>query len=542
MIFSKLKLYAQTLDFTSYFAVGYSLLLLPLTVLLYALSPKQVRRFVLLIASFAFFWAISGVLLIYLLVTILSIWGIGLWLSHLQAKCDSRVSLAEKAEKKAIKAASQKTQRWVLALGICFNLGILVVLKYSAFFATNMNSLFAPWGVRLKVPAFILPIGISFYTMQAMAYLFDVYRKTIKADRNLLRMAMFMSFFPQIMEGPICRYTDTAQTLYRAERIKWNNFLFGMQRILYGSLKKMVIADRLNLFINNVFTNYQNYDGFVIALAAICYTIQLYMEFSGAMDVVCGSSQIFGITMPENFRRPFFSKNISEFWTRWHITLGTWFKDYLFYPMSMSKPLKKLTSNARKKLGNHFGPLCSGAIALFCVWLMNGLWHGAGWNYIFFGMYHFVLILSGSICEPYILKATNKLHIQRDHFLYKGFRIFKTTLLVCIGELFFRADGIVAGLGMFAKIFTDFTFDKLADGSLFLFGLDRMDYLIVAITIGVVFIISLLQERGIGIRAWVADRNIVVRFLFWYLLLLVIIIFGAYGVGYVPVDPIYAAF
>lgn len=542
MSFSLLKGYLANLDFASYFSLGYSLVLLPLTILLYSVTPKVVRRFVLLLASFAFFWAISGKLLVYLLITIISIWGIGLWISSLQDKCDLRLSSAEKAEKKAIKAASLRTQRWVLALGICFNLGILVVLKYSAFFATNLNNLFAPCGVHLRVPRFILPIGISFYTMQATSYLFDVYRKTAKADRNLLRLAMYMSFFPQIMEGPICRYTNTAEALYSAPRIRWNNFLFGMQRILYGSLKKMVIADRLNLFINNVFTNYGNYDGFVIALAAVCYTIQLYMDFSGAMDVVCGSSQIFGITMPENFKRPFFSKNISEFWTRWHITLGTWFKDYLFYPLSMSKRMKKLTSNARKKLGNHFGPLCTGAIALFCVWLMNGLWHGAGWNYIFFGMYHFMLILSGSICEPYIVKLTNRLHIQRDHFLYKGFRIFKTTILICIGELFFRADGIVAGLTMFAKIFTDFTFAKLADGSLFLFGLDRMDYLIVAVMVGVVFCISLLQERGIKIRAWVAERNIVVRFLVWYVLLLTIIIFGAYGVGYVPVDPIYAAF
>lgn len=541
---SDITKFIEGIEYTSYFSLGYFVVLLPLTILAYALTPKAVRRFVLLISSYAFFYAISGKLLVYLLVSTFSVHHIGLWLSSVQNDCEKALAGAEKAEKKGIKATYLTRQRWVLAFGVLFHLGILVVLKYSAFFTTNMNAMFSAFGsgFRLRVPSFMLPIGISFYTMQAVSYLFDVYRKKCPADRNLLRVAMYMSFFPQIMEGPICRYEDTAEQIYSAPSIKWNNLIFGGQRILYGLLKKMVIADRLNLFINNVFTNYTNYDGFVIALAAVCYTVQLYMDFSGAMDVVCGSGQIFGVRMPENFKRPFFSKNISEFWTRWHITLGTWFKDYLFYPLSMSKPLKKLTSAARKKLGNHFGPLCSGAIALFCVWLMNGLWHGAGWNYIFFGMYHFVLILSGNICEPYIVKLTELLHIKRNGRLYTGFRIFKTTVLVCVGELFFRAVSLKAGLVMVKRIFTHFTFAKLANGSLFTFGLDRQDYCIVLIVLVGIFIISLLQERGVGIRAWIAKRNIAVRFLIWYVLIMSIVIFGAYGVGYVPVDPIYAAF
>ena len=211
--------------------------------------------------------------------------------------------------------------------------------------------------------------------MQAVAYIFDVYRRKIPADRNLLRLALFMGFFPQIMEGPICRYSETAEQLWAAPMLRYQNLTFGLQRILFGLMKKIVIADRLNLLIKNIFTGYESYDGFVIAVAAVCYTIQLYMDFSGAMDLVIGSGQIFGMKLPENFQRPFFSKTISEFWKRWHITLGAWFKDYIFYPLSMSKPLKKLTARARKRLGNHFGPLLSGAIALFCVWLCNGLWH-----------------------------------------------------------------------------------------------------------------------------------------------------------------------
>lgn len=307
-------------------------------------------------------------------------------------------------------------------------------------------------------------------------------------------------------------------------------------------MKKIVIADRLNLLIKNIFTGYESYDGFVIAVAAVCYTIQLYMDFSGAMDLVIGSGQIFGMKLPENFQRPFFSKTISEFWKRWHITLGAWFKDYIFYPLSMSKPLKKLTARARKRLGNHFGPLLSGAIALFCVWLCNGLWHGAGWKYIFFGMYHFALILAGSIVEPLVVQVTKKLHIQRSSLPYRCIQIVRTAILVCIGELFFRAHGLRAGLTMFKRIFTHFSLDAVQDRSIFTVGMDKHDCLIISIALILIFIISVLKERNVPIRERIASKNAVVRFAAYYALILSIVIFGAYGTGYVPVDPIYAGF
>ena len=176
-------------------------------------------------------------------------------------------------------------------------------------------------------------------------------------------------------------------------------------------MKKVIIADRLNPLVKNVFNHYTDFDGGVIALAAVCYTVQLYMDFSGSMDAVTGTAQILGVTMPENFRQPFFSKTISEFWKRWHITLGTWFKDYVFYPVVTLKPLEKLTSAARKRLGNHYGPLLASAVALFCVWFCNGLWHGAA-ELSLFGMYHFVLILGGNIIVPAGAGRQRELHIR----------------------------------------------------------------------------------------------------------------------------------
>ena len=529
---------------STYFSIEYLVVLLPISVGLYAILPQKFRRISLLLSSYVFFWAVSGKLIAYLVFSTLSIHHTGIWLSGVQGECDRLIETSGKEKRKEIKARSLKKQRLIVAFAVAVHIGLLLVLKYTPFFASNLNTLFG-WldiPLTLTVPSFVLPIGISFYTLQAVSYIFDVYRRKIPADRNLLRLALFMGFFPQIMEGPICRYSETAAQLWEAPKLRYQNLTFGIQRILFGLLKKIVIADRLNLLIKNVFSGYENYDGFVIAVAAVCYTIQLYMDFSGTMDLVIGSGQIFGIKLPENFKQPFFSKTISEFWKRWHITLGAWFKDYIFYPLSMSKPLKKLTGRARKRLGNHFGPLMAGAIALFCVWFCNGLWHGTGWNYIFFGMYHFGLILMGSIVEPLVLKITGKLHIQRSSFPYRCIQIVRTTVLVCVGELFFRAHGLRAGFSMFKRIFTNFSLSTVQDRSIFTFGMDKHDCLIVLLTLLVIFIVGALKEQNIAVRERLATKNIAVRFAAYYALILSIVIFGAYGAGYVPVDPIYAGF
>lgn len=529
---------------SSYFSIEYLVILLPVSVGLYAILPQRFRRLSLLISSYIFFWAVSGKLIAYLLFSTLSIHHLGIWLSGIQGDCDRLLESSSKEKRKEIKAQYIKKQRVVVAFAVVLHIGILLWLKYTPFFANNINTFFRLLNIPVvfNIPSYVLPIGISFYTMQAVSYVFDVYRRKIHADYNLLRLALFMSFFPQIMEGPICRYSDTAEQLWNAPKIRYQNLTFGVQRILFGLIKKVVIADRLNLLIKNVFTGYENYDGFVIAVAAICYTIQLYMDFSGTMDLVLGSGQIFGMKLPENFQRPFFSRTISEFWKRWHITLGAWFKDYIFYPLSMSKPLKKLTSRARKRLGNHFGPLLAGSIALFCVWLCNGLWHGAGWHYVFFGMYHFALILSGNIVEPLVVRITEKLHIQRNCFPYRCMQMARTAILVCIGELFFRAHGLKAGLSMFKKMFTDFSFATFQNRSIFLLGMDKYDYLIVLIVLIFILCVGILQEQNIPIRDRISKKNIAIRFAVYYVLILFIIIFGAYGKGYVPVDPIYAGF
>lgn len=529
---------------TSYFAVIFLVAFLPICIIVYSIIPQKTKKYFLLFASMVFFWLVSGQLIVYLILTIMSVHYFGIWLDRIQGKRNAAVKAAPKDERKALKKVFLHQSRLVLLFAAVIHIGVLLVIKYSPFFTTNVNNLFALLNVplQLDIPSYIMPIGISFFTLQAISYLFDVYRGLIKADDNIFRLALFMSFFPQIVEGPICRYGQTANQLWNVKQIEFENLKLGAQRILFGLMKKLVIADRLNPLIKEVFSNYSNYQGGIIAIAAVCYTIQLYMDFSGTMDAVMGIAQIFGVTMPENFQRPFFSKSISEFWQRWHITLGTWFKDYIFYPVTMSKPMKNLTSSARKKLGNHFGPLLAGSVALFCVWFCNGLWHGSAWNYIFFGMYHFALILAGNIISPAVTATNKKLHINADCFAYRTMQMVRTTILVIIGELFFRAEGLKDGLAMFGKMVTDFSFSTLDSTLMDKLKIDVQDIIIVAVALVIIFVISVLNEKGINIRLSLKKKNIVIRWGLLYALIMFIVIFGAYGKGYVPVDPIYANF
>ncbi len=519
-------------------------LFLPIVIILYNLFPQKHRWKVLLLASYAFFWSISGKLLIYLLVTTGLMYVCGLWLNKKQNERNEELKNAEKAQKKIIKQKYVKKQRKILVLNALILLGMLIVLKYSKFFGTNINSLFGLMNlpIQIPIPHFIMPIGISFYTLQAISYIIDVYKEKIKADKNIGRLALFISFFPQIMEGPICRYEETANSLFEGKKTSYKNLTFGIQRILFGLMKKTIIVDRVNPLILEIFNNYSNYDGGIMAVGMVLYTLQLYMDFSGVMDIVIGTAEIFGVKMPENFRQPFFSKTIAEFWTRWHITLGAWFRDYIYYPVCLTDKCKKLTAWGRKKIGNYYGPLLASSIALFCVWICNGLWHGSAWSYIFFGMYHFVLILLGRIIEPLVKKINTKLHIDNKKLWYRLIQIIRTTILVFIGELFFRANGLKAGLEMFGKMITNFSFEQIQNGTVLNLGIDLHDFIIMGVMVVVITIISLLKEKGINIRESISKKNVVLRWSLYYTLIIAIIVFGSYGLGIVPLDPMYANF
>ena len=547
MSLSSLLLAGKYKSMTSYFSLAFLVGFLPISIVTYFFVPQKAKKYVLLVFSMAFFWLISGKLIAYLLLTVISVHWFGLWLERLKNESSAAaktIPKEEKEERKKIKSKYRTKMRAVLCFAVLLHIGVLVMLKYSPFFVTNINSLLSLVHIplTLDIPKYMIPVGLSFFSLQALSYIIDVYRGTVKADGNIFRLALFISFFPQIVEGPICRYSQTADALWSVKQIKYDDLAIGLQRFLYGFMKKLVIADRLNAAVKEIFDNYESFDGGIIFLGAVFYTVQLYADFSGSMDAVVGIGRIFGVKMPENFRQPFFSRTISEFWQRWHITLGTWFKDYIFYPVTMSKPMKKLTTAARKKLGNHFGPLLAGAVALFCVWLANGLWHGAAWSYIFFGMYHFALILGGSIISPAIKFINGKLHISPENPVYKAVQIIRSCLLVVIGEMFFRANGLKAGLAMFTRLITHAGFTPLTKDVLTALHIDMRDIIIVCVAAAIILAVGIFREKGIDVGEKLYSKNVVVRRAVLYSLIMFIVIFGAYGAGYVPVDPMYAEF
>ncbi len=522
----------------SYFGIIYVFAFLPTVILLYSIMPKKLKPFILLLASYGLIIFVSHWLTIFLILSSLSIYLAGIIIQKMINKRKELCLGKVKEEKKQIKEKYQRYKKIILLLTLLFNISFLFYFKYLGFFSTIINYLFKS---NFTIAKLLAPIGISFYTLQAISYIVDIYNEKIIAEKNVFKVCLYLAFFPTIMEGPIARFSDVSAKIWSGSKVKYQNLCFGYQRIIFGLFKKYVIADRLNIFVKIAFQNYWQYSGIISFIGAVFYTILLYMEFSGTMDIVIGSAQIFDINLPENFRQPFFSKNISEFWSRWHITLGTWFKDYIFYPVSLSKPIKKLTSFNKKNFGNHVAALIMGGIALFAVWSLNGLWHGAGYTFLVFGYYHFLLILLGNIFGPLIIKLCKKLKINRQNIFYKLLQIIKTSLLVFIGELIFRAPNLTVAFGMLKKIFTDFNFKNFGVEILSL-EMDIKDFIIIFLAIIFILIISILKEKGKNIRESISKKPIYLRWTLYYALILAVIVFGAYGSGYAPVDPIYADF
>ncbi len=515
----------------SYHLIAYFAVFLPATCLVYQLVPQKYRFIVLLAADYLFFWLISGKLIVYLIGATAVTYGFGRWLDSPGAVegCDARTAV--------------KRRRRILALGIALNLLLLLVLKYTNFICGNVAGLLGGLGLKLdfKPVSFMIPIGISFYTLQIISYLTDVYRGKYRAAANPVKIALYLSFFPQIMEGPIARYDETAEDLYAGRPIRFKNLKFGYQRILWGLCKKIVVADRLYYAVSYIFDSYEILDGSIVLIGAIAYTGQLYMEFSGCMDIIIGSGEIFGINLPENFRQPFAAKSASEFWRRWHITLGTFFKDYIFYSVSLAKPVKKFAKKVKNKFGRNVSKFVAPTAALFCVWLCNGLWHGPKWTFIFYGVYYLVIIFIENITEEPVIKLTEKLHINRDGRIFRIFRSLKLLAIVFIGEMFFRADTLRDGFAMLKRILTNFHISSLYK-NLFNLKLDAYELAVALLGLLAALAVGILHEKGVSIREKISGWHVSGRWVFWYAAIMMVMFLGAYGSGYTMVDLIYAGY
>ncbi|MBQ3392101.1 MAG: MBOAT family protein [Lachnospiraceae bacterium] len=522
----------------------YLLVFLPLVLILYQIIPQKHRWKILLCASYIMYFTFSKKLVLLLIGTAVFTHYISIWMEWIDIRSkQEQAEASDRKQKTEIKKGYQARKKGVLALGVLVLLGILFYVQYYNFFAENINKLAAHFSAAaLPILDIAFPMGISFYTLEAIGYLADVYWNRIPAEKHLGKLALFLSFFPQIMEGPIARYSDTADQLYEGKPLNMGDLNAGFERILWGLFKKMIVSDRLATLTGELFNNYKDYHGVMIAVAAVTYTIQLYMEFSGSIDIVIGSGRLFGVKLPENFNQPFSAQSAAEFWRRWHMSLGTWFKNYLFYPVTVSAPVKKWNRYARKRYGKYVSMLGASAMALFPVWIATGLWHGAEWKYIFYGLYYFVILFIGVALEPFKEKRNQVLHIDPNAPWFKALRILKTWLIIFTGELFFNARGLKAGFIMFRNLFVDFHISDLWNGSFPETSLHTADYLAIAGGCIVVWIVGFLREHKVDLREKILSSRLPLKWAAYYALILAILIFGAYGAGYQAVDLIYAGF
>lgn len=527
-----------------YFSYAYLPFFLGLTALAYFVTPIKKRWCVLLAASLLFYIYNAKTLSVFILLTSLTIYFAALWLEKIDACAELAKAHLPKEERAEYQNGILWQKKVTVAALVLVNFGILAVLKYSGFASNSINALLRLLPIQACFPSLpmLLPLGISFYTLQAVSYVVDVYRGKIKADRNFGKVLLFVCFFPQIVEGPIGRYDHLAPQLYEGHRFDYQNFTHGLQLILWGLFKEIVIADRANMLVNQVFDHYGSYSGAAVALATLLYTLQLYADFSGCMDVATGSAQILGIHLTPNFQRPFFSRSVNEFWRRWHITLGAWLRDYVFYPVSLSKPLVRFSRFVRRKHNTHLGKWAVAGSALFFVWLGMGIWHGAGWKYLAYGMYYYLLMMLGMLFEPAVRKAAAVLHLNRDAALYHFFQIVRTFLLVNIGMLIFRAGSLWAAVHLFFSLFRRPGVSAVADGSLLMLGLDAKDLAVLAISAATLLVVGLLQEKGISLRRAIGEWPLPARWGMYFAGIFSVIIFGAYGAGYAPANLIYAGF
>ena len=526
------------------------------TALLYFALPLKKHKWVVLLAASIFFYLVAGYkYAMFILFTAISTYLIGLWVDKISknSKAVLKKNKAEwsREEKKKYKNKIKVQKRLVMSLALVLNFGILAFLKYFNFFSGSLNDILGSFGIDFSAPtlALFLPLGISFYTFQSMGYIVDVYREKTPAQRNPLKFLLFVSFFPQIVQGPISIYDQLAHQLYEPHSFDFTRFKHGMMLILWGFFKKLIIADRAVIAITTVTGNYNSYGGSTLLFTVLLYSVQLYADFSGGIDISRGVAQIFGIDMIDNFKRPYFSKSINEYWRRWHISLGAWLKNYLFYPLAMSN----LFITASKKMkGTRFGKTAAGAhiskvlptsIASLIVFLVVGIWHGADWKYVGFGLWNGLIIMISILLQPVFEATLKKFHINPKAIWWGVFQMLRTFVIVLVGYVFDIAPGFDQAMRTFRLIFTNQSLAaaKLEIGTL---GLGKKDFIVIVVGIIVIFTASVIQERHpqTTIREMLDKKSFALRFALIFLGIMAVIVYGIYGSGYNPADFVYMQF
>lgn len=477
----------------------------PLVTVLYFLIPHRIRYVWLLICSYFFYmcWNAKYALLLF----------VSTFITYL-----SGIAIA--------KAKQKRTKKLSVAISFILNLSILFFFKYFDFFINNINKILQSLNIEILNPGFsvILPVGISFYIFQALSYTMDVYRKDIKPEKNFLRYALFVSFFPQLVAGPIERSKNLIHQLCEKHSFDFNRAKDGFLIMLWGYFQKLVIADRAAIIVNKIFNNYPTYSGLYIIIGAILFAFQIYCDFSGYSLIAIGSAKIMGFKLMDNFKSPYFAQSVSEFWRRWHISLSTWFKDYLYIPLG----------------GNRKGTIRK-YINIMIVFLTSGLWHGASWNYVVWGGLNGIYQVIGGI-KNYILSKLKFIKSSQTSFAKKLLKVIITFTLIDISWVFFRAASLKTALSMLKSTITVHNPWILFDNSLYKLGIGEKSFRLLIVAILILLTVDFVNYRGKTIREKVYNQPIWFRWIFYFIAIFSILIFGIWGASYSESSFIYFQF
>lgn len=476
------------------------LIFFPIVVLIYLIVPRKLKYVWLLISSYYFYmsWNVKyvGLLLFSTIVTYFS----GILIA---------------------KAHGDKQKKLVVAVSFLANLAVLGFFKYFDFFLHNLNKILAVAHIRLidNPFSFLLPVGISFYTFQALSYTMDVYRGKVAPEKNLLKYALFVSFFPQLVAGPIEKTENLLRQINESTRkkmVSFDKFVSGFTLMLWGLFMKMVIADRISIFVDEVFQNLYMVGTVETILAAVAFAIQIYGDFAGYSAVAVGAARIMGFELTENFNAPYFADSIGDFWHRWHISLSTWFRDYLYIPLG---------GNRKGKLRKY--------INLLITFSISGLWHGAAWTFIIWGAVHGLYQVIGDLLKPVRKKTAELLKLKTDAFSHKLGKILTTFVLVDFAWIFFRAESMGQIRFFFNRMFTGFNPWVLFDESLFGFGIDRREWSILVVALLILFVVDLLRYRtNRNIGDLLIKQNLWFQYAVLFLLIVSILVYGEYGINF----------
>ena len=482
----------------------------PITVLIYYVIPHRVRNIWLLITSYFFYMCWNPVHVFIL--------------GGVTAVTYFCGRLLEKNNKKV---GSKKRADIILALCCVVNLAVLSVFKYSGFAISNINHVFELLHLNtpLKTPDILLPIGISFYTFQAIGYIIDVYRGEVQAEKNIIRYATFVAFFPQLVAGPIERFSNLSKQFTREHRLDYEKVKSNLLLMLWGFFLKIVIADRIAIYVDWAYGNHEILDGWYLIVASVLFAIQIYCDFNGYTLIARGAAGVMGFELMNNFDSPYCSTGIKQFWSGWHISLTSWFRDYLYIPLG---------GNRKGKVRKYINQMI--------VFLLSGLWHGATWSYVAWGGLNGAYLVIEDALQPVNTKICRRLNIKKEMLWGRIIRAVITFVLVDISWILFRSGGIGTAYTIFRKIFSAKDASILFGKKIYEGVFDGPGFYIIWITILILLFVDVCHKKGFHFREWLQKKRIWFRWIVYFALVFSILIFGIWGSSYDASNFIYFQF